>query len=84
MFRKLKASLITFVLITCLFCCSAKENSKENISECRQLTYMIEDCMKLHRGALNYLDNCGSLNLDQAKTYDTCEELLEYVGVERF
>ncbi len=84
MFKKLKYKLIAFILIACLFCCSEEESSKENISECRQLTYMIEDCMNLHRGALNYLDSCGSLDLDQAKTYDTCEELLEYVGLERF
>ena len=42
---------------------------------------LVEDCMGLHRGALGYIDSCGSLDLDVAKSYNTCDELLDYFGI---
>ena len=69
--------VISFFITLC--CDDVKEES--NISECRQLTILVEDCMGLHRGALNYIDSCGSLDLEQAKKYLTCEELLDYFGI---
>ena len=66
------------------FCCNQEENKKEEVSECRQLTIIVEDCMGLHRGALNYLEDCGSLKLDEIKSMSTCEEVLNHLGLVSF
>jgi len=84
MFSNIKKKLFLFFLICTLFCCNQEDDKKEEVSECRQLTVIIEDCMGLHRGALNYLEDCGSLKLEEANSYETCEELLEYVGLDDF
>lgn len=83
-FNNIKIKLFICFFSLMLFCCSQEDIKKEEVSECRQLTAMIEDCMGLHRGALNYLEDCGSLKLEEANSYETCEELLEYVGLDDF
>ena len=81
MLNKIKNNFFSIVLVLFLSCCSQEENKKEEISECRQLTIIVEDCMDIHRGALNYLEDCGSLELEKVKSFDTCEEILDYFGI---
>lgn len=84
MLSLIKNNLVFFVLSISLLSCNEEAKTKKQKSECQQITNMIESCAGLHEGALNYLDNCGSLSLDQAKSYDSCEELLEYTGFNEF
>ncbi len=77
MFRLLNIVLL-FLFISCNNDSVKKE---EEISECRELTILVEDCIGLHRGALNYIDSCGSLDIEQAKMNLTCEDLLYYFGI---
>ena len=78
-----KSFIVTVLIILSIMSCNQEDNRKSNIDKCSQLLIMVEDCMNLHRGALAYLENCGSVNLEQAKAYQTCDELLEYVGINR-
>ena len=84
MFNNIKNKLLVCFFSLMLFCCNQEDKTKEEVSECRQLTIVIEDCMGLHRGALNYLEDCGSLSLKEVETLDTCEEILEYTGLDNF
>ena len=70
---------ILFLLFT--ICCSEEPSVKKDLDDCTQILVLVEDCMGLHRGALGYINSCGSLDLDVAKSYDTCEELLDYFGI---
>lgn len=81
MFNNIKNKLLICLFSLVLFCCNQEDNKKEEVSECRQLTIIVEDCMDIHRGALNYIDSCGSLELEEVKSMDTCEEILDYFGI---
>ena len=81
MFSKLKNNLFSIILVFILSCCNQEENKNEEVSECRQITIEVEDCMDIHRGALSYLEDCGSLELEKVKSFDTCEEILDYFGI---
>ena len=69
-----------FIFFMFIVCCNEEENAEE-LDECTQMLILVEDCMGLHRGALGYIDSCGSLDLDTAKSYNTCDDLLEYFGI---
>jgi len=77
--------MFRFLYIVLLFlfisCNDDRVEKEEDTSECRELTILVEDCMVLHRGALNYIDSCGSLDIEQAKMNLTCEDLLDYFGL---
>ena len=73
--------LLYIVLFFLFVSCNDDSMEKEETSECRDLTFLVEDCMGLHRGALNYIDSCGSLDIEQAKMNLTCEDLLDYFGI---
>ena len=64
-----------------LFCCGSNEESNIEVSDCRKITIAVEDCMNLHRGALKYIKDCGSLKLETVESYDSCDEILDYFGV---
>ena len=81
MFNNIKNKLLVCFFSLVLFCCNQEDKTKEDVSECRQLTIIVEDCMEIHRGALNYIDSCGSLDLEEVKSLDTCEEILDYFGI---
>ena len=83
MFNKVNY-FFSIMLIFFLCCCSQEEKKKEEVNECKELTMLVEDCMGLHRGALNYLEDCGSLKLEEVEALDTCEEILEYTGLDSF
>ena len=70
-----------FIFLLFIICCNEEENIKKELDECTQMLILVEDCMGLHRGALGYIDSCGSLDLDVAKSYNTCDELLDYFGI---
>ncbi len=78
-----KIIIIAFLIILSLFSCDQESKVNHELDECSEIKIMIEDCMHLHRGAFAYLKSCGSLSLDQAKSYQACDELLEYVGINR-
>ena len=78
-----KAFIAIVLIILTIVSCNQENDNLNNLDECSQLLIMIEDCMNLHRGAFAYLESCGSLDLEQAKSYQTCDELLEYVGLDR-
>tara|TARA_B100000212_G_scaffold339607_1_gene318398 strand:- start:990 stop:1256 length:267 start_codon:yes stop_codon:yes gene_type:complete len=81
MFKNIKSNLILFLFCLLLFCCCHEEDNKKELDDCAQILILVEDCMGLHRGALGYIESCGSLNLEVAKSYDTCEEVLDYFGI---
>lgn len=72
-------SIFTILLFS--ICCSEIDKKSEDLNECGQMLILVEDCMGLHRGALGYIDSCGSLDLEVAKSYNTCDDLLEYFGI---
>ena len=73
-----------FFFILFVICCNKEYNKTriKELDECSQMIVLVEDCMGLHRGALDYIDSCNGLYLEEAKLYNTCEELLEYFGIE--
>ena len=72
---------VVFAFFALMICCSEEDPIKEELDDCSQMLILVEDCMGLHRGALAYIDSCGSLDLDVAKSYNTCDELLDYFGI---
>lgn len=76
-----RSYLFTGLLFLFISCNDDSVEKEEEISECRELTFLVEDCMGLYRGALNYIDSCGSLDIEQAKMNLTCEDLLDYFGI---
>ena len=74
-----------FIFISLLISCN-EENSdvnKEKLNDCDQILILAEDCMGLHRGALAYVESCGNLSLDQLESYNTCDDLLNYLGLSK-
>lgn len=78
-----KALTTTVLIILSIMSCDRENDKSSNLDECSQLLIIVEDCMNLHRGAFSYLENCGSLDLSQAKSYKTCDEILEYVEINK-
>ena len=70
-----------FVLILLIFSCNEDSIKYQEASDCENITNRVEDCMNLHRGALNYIKDCGSLELEIVETYESCEEALDYFGI---
>ena len=76
-----KYAYIILAFFTFMVCCSEEISDKKELDDCSQMLILVEDCMGLHRGALGYIDSCGSLDIDVAKSYNTCDELLDYFGI---
>ena len=48
-------------------------------TECEQIKDIVTDCMGLHRGAFDYIKNCGDASLEEVKLINTCDEILNYI-----
>lgn len=81
MFVNIKKKLSLCLFCFLLLCCSHEEENKAELDDCSQILILVEDCMDFHRGALGYIKSCGSLDLNVANSYDTCEEVLDYFGI---
>ena len=76
--------LIVFSMFILVPIISCDENTKAlelSKTECDQIKDVITDCLGLHRGALGYLDSCGSISLDVIKSLNSCEEKLDYIDI---
>ena len=78
-----KTIVTMLLIILSMVSCNEETKTKHQLDECSEIKIMIEDCMNLHRGAFAYLENCGSLDLEQVKSYQSCDELLEHVGINK-
>ena len=70
-----------FFFILTPSCAEKGRDSVVQKSECEQIKDVITDCLGLHRGALGYLDNCGSISLDIVESLNSCEEKLDYINI---
>lgn len=61
------------------FSCVEKQKLNNSGSECNQIKDILTDCMSLHRGAFDYVKNCGSLKLEEISSIETCEEIIIYI-----
>jgi len=73
--------LCATIIFSGIISCEGKIEDKHEKSECEEIIEVIEDCMGLHRGALKYIDSCGTITLKNISAYNTCDELLEHVGL---
>ena len=84
---------ITFFLIL-TFSCKGKINEKDkniggndiniggityDILDCEGVKRKVERCLKLHSGALNYLEGCGEKSRVDIAKLQSCEEVVKYV-----
>lgn len=76
----LKKILICFSFFFA-FSMSCVEKKKEVIvtTECGQIKDILTDCMGLHRGAFDYIKNCGDASLDEIKKLNSCKDILGYI-----
>lgn len=59
--------------------CSEKKIEEPVTTECQQIKDIVTDCMGLHRGAFNYIKNCGDASLSEIKLINNCKDILEYI-----
>lgn len=73
--------LVHFVLffITNISCVEDQEKIQLSKSECQQIKDIMTDCLGIHRGALNYVDSCGSVSLEKVKALNSCDDKLDYI-----
>lgn len=64
---------------TSVFSCSEKKVETQVETECEQIKDIVTDCMGLHRGAFDYIKNCGDASLEKIKLINTCNEILNYI-----
>jgi hypothetical protein len=48
-------------------------------TECEQIKDIVTDCMGLHRGAFDYIKNCGDISLEEIEKINDCEEIFNYI-----
>tara|TARA_B100000035_G_scaffold298459_1_gene292251 strand:- start:476 stop:727 length:252 start_codon:yes stop_codon:yes gene_type:complete len=56
-----------------------KKTLNNKITNCDQIKNIVTDCLGLHRGAIDYVKNCGDINLEEIKKINSCEEIFEYI-----
>ena len=63
------------------FSCSEKKSEEiEQInSECVEIKNILTDCLGLHRGALDYVKNCGDVDIRKIKELNSCEEIFNHI-----
>ena len=76
MFKKIIFCLTFFIAST--ISCSEKKTKTEN-TECDQIKNVLTDCLEIHRGAFNYIKDCGDLSLDEISNLNSCQEVFDYV-----
>jgi hypothetical protein len=78
MFKKIMF-VVTFFLASTFSCSKTYKKIDETKPECEQILDVVTDCMDLHRGALDYVNNCGDANIEEIKAIKNCDEILEYI-----
>ena len=78
MFKKL-IFIGTFFLASTFSCSKTYKKIDETKPECEQILDVVTDCMDLHRGALDYVDNCGDASIEEIKNIKNCAEILIYI-----
>jgi len=77
---KYKSLLLLFLMLVQLSSCKSKEEVQLELkSECDQIKDIVTDCMSIHRGALDYIKNCGDISLKELKEIQSCEEILNHI-----
>lgn len=61
------------------FSCVEKKKEVEVSTECEQIKDIVTDCMGLHRGALDYIKNCGDISLEEIKSINNCKDIINYI-----
>ena len=68
----------TFFFVSTMSC-SEKKQEIEVESECEQILDVVTDCMGLHRGAFDYINDCGSASIEVIKQLEACDRILDYI-----
>ena len=76
MFKKIIFCFAFFIAST--ISCSEKKVKTES-TECDQIKNVLTDCLEIHRGALDYIKDCGDLRLDEISNLNSCQEVFDYV-----
>ena len=77
MFKKIIFCFAFFFAST--MSCSEKKQEIEVESECEQILDVVTDCMGLHRGAFDYINNCGNASIERIKKLRICDDILNYL-----
>lgn len=78
MFKK-TIFIVTFFLASAFSCSKTHKKIDETKPECEQILDVVTDCLDLHRGALDYVDNCGDASIEEIKLIKNCDDILEYI-----
>ena len=78
MFKKI-IFVVTFFLASAFSCSKTYKKIDETKPECEQILDVVTDCMNLHRGALDYVNNCGDASIEEIKEIKVCDEILRYI-----
>lgn len=78
MFKK-TIFIVTFFLTSAFSCSKTYKKIDETKPECEQILDVVTDCLDLHRGALDYVDNCGDASIEEIKLIKNCDDILEYI-----
>ena len=76
MFKKIILCL-TFFLASTMSCSEKKVELPK--TECDQIKDIVTDCLGLHRGAFDYIKNCGDISLEEIKKLNSCEEIFKKI-----
>jgi len=68
---------ITFFLASTISCGEKKVELAK--TECEKIKDIVTDCLELHRGAFDYIKNCGGISLEEIEKLNSCEEILNYI-----
>tara|TARA_B100001287_G_C22573328_1_gene477331 strand:- start:586 stop:834 length:249 start_codon:yes stop_codon:yes gene_type:complete len=78
---KEKNKLCLFLIMSLfILTCSKDINTKnKQKSDCQKIKDLVTDCMGLHRGAFDYINNCGDISYEKVNSADTCEEVFKVI-----
>ena len=81
MFKATKYLLVYFILlfIPTTSCDDSSDKLEIQKTECEQIKDIMTDCLGLHRGALGYVDSCGSVSLEKVEKLNSCSAKLDYI-----
>ena len=48
-------------------------------TECDQIKDIVTDCLGLHRGAFNYIKNCGDISLEEIQNLNSCVDIFNHI-----
>ena len=68
-----------FFIAFSLSCSKKHKKIDETKPECEQILDVVTDCMGLHRGAFDYINDCGSASIEVIKQLETCDRILDYI-----